>query len=339
MNVKEFAVLFRPSIEGTLKQAVNRSPDRNLDPFYGWLTYHMGWEGEGAGVQAQGKRIRPLMVLLCCLAADGEWKPALPAAAAVELVHNFSLIHDDVEDQGETRHGRPTVWIKAGTAQAINAGDLLFTLAQNAVLNLKETINPQVACEAAFVLNRACQRLTEGQYLDLSYEKVDDLPLDAYFPMVNGKTASLLSACAELGAICAQTTAYRREAFARFGNRLGMAFQAVDDWLGIWGDAALVGKSVESDLVSKKKTLPVLFGLQQKGKFAAHWKNAAVINPEDVPYLAQLLIHEGAQEFTVHEADRLTEEALSALKEACPSENDASLALLELANTLLRRDK
>ena len=339
MKLQEFATLMRPSIEEVLKQAVNRAPDQRLAPFYGWLTYHMGWEEEGAGVQAQGKRIRPLMVLLCCLAADGEWQPALPAAAAVELVHNFSLIHDDVEDQGEMRHGRPTVWVKAGTAQAINAGDLLFTLAQNAVLGLKDTINAQVACEAAFVLNRACQRLTEGQYLDLSYEKMNDLPLDAYFPMVNGKTASLLSACAELGAVCAQVSPQRREAYTRFGNRLGMAFQAVDDWLGIWGDAALVGKSVESDLLSKKKTLPVLFGLQQKGKFADQWRRAVAINPDDVPHLAKLLVEEGAQDFTVREADRLTDEALSALKEACPRESDASLALLELANALLRRDK
>jgi geranylgeranyl diphosphate synthase type I len=188
-------------------------------------------------------------------------------------------------------------------------------------------------------LNRACQRLTEGQYLDLSYEKMDDLPLEAYFPMVQGKTASLLSACAELGAVCAQVSPKRREAFARFGNRLGMAFQAVDDWLGIWGDAALVGKSVESDLVSKKKTLPVLFGLQQKGKFADQWMNTVVIKPDDVPQFARLLIEEGAQDFTVREADRLTEEALSALKEASSRESDASMALLELANALLRRDK
>ncbi len=252
------------------------------------LAYHLGWEGEKAGPEAQGKRIRPTLVLLCAAAAGGEWTRALPAASAVELIHNFSLLHDDIQDQSQLRRGRPAVWTKWGTAQAINAGDTLYTLAFMSLSRLAETTSPSVALQAQNILQAACLKLTQGQYLDLSYETRKNLSLPDYWPMVEGKTAALLAACAELGSLAGGADETAQSAFQTFGFYLGLAFQVLDDYLGLWGDAALTGKSTESDLVAGKKTLPVLYGLNQNGEFAQRWA-AGPIPPEQAAVVAALL--------------------------------------------------
>ena len=300
------------------------------------LTYHMGWEGEGAGSDAQGKRIRPILVLLCAAAAGGEWQKALPAAAAVELIHNFSLIHDDIQDKSEKRRGRETVWIKWGVAQAINAGDLMFTLAFSALNHLRDKLPDEMVLEAFNVLQSTCIQLTGGQHLDLSYENFRSLPIDAYWPMVRGKTASLISCCCELGAITAQATTAQREDFREFGWQIGLAFQVQDDFLGIWGNAEKTGKSTSSDLLTGKKTLPVLYGLSQKGKFADRWLQGA-IDPSEVHQLVRLLELEGAKDFTTKNSDLLTQRALTALERAAGSESGKQ-ALLQMAQMLIFRD-
>src|SRR4030067_283120 len=141
------------------------------------VAYHLGWEGDGAGSDARGKRIRPLLVVLACAAAGGDWGKALPAAAAVELVHNFSLIHDDIQDNSPLRRGRTTVWKHWGIPQAINAGDAMLTLAHLSALRLANTISAEVAIQAATIFQQACLQLTKGQYLDLSYENRRPLSL------------------------------------------------------------------------------------------------------------------------------------------------------------------
>ncbi len=299
------------------------------------LAYHLGWEGDGAGPEARGKRIRPLLVLLTAAAAGGEWARALPAAAAVELVHNFSLIHDDIEDNSPTRHGRSTLWKDWGIAQAINAGDAMFTLAHLATLRLQDTAYSLIALKATNILQNVCLRLTQGQYMDLAYEARGDLSMEAYWPMVSGKTAALLSACTELGALVAETNDITCAAYREFGYSLGLAFQAQDDLLGIWGDAAITGKSAKSDLLSGKKSLPVLFGLSQNSQFAARW-NKGPITPEEVPELAVQLEQEGAYNETQAQATKLTDQALGALEQANP-QGEAGEALRELAMRLLKR--
>ena len=271
----------------------------------------MGWVGEGAGPEARGKRIRPLMVLLTAASAGGEWRRALPAAAAVELVHNFSLIHDDIEDNSPLRRGRATLWTRWGIPQAINAGDAMFTVAHLSLLGLAETASARAALEANRILQKTCLHLTQGQYLDISYEARGDLNLAAYWPMVGGKTAALLAACTELGALAAQAPEARQAAYRQFGWTLGLAFQAQDDLLGIWGDSAVTGKSADSDLVSGKKSLPVLFGLEQNGPFARRWREGP-INGEQVADLARQLEAEGARQYTQERANALTDQALEA---------------------------
>ena len=324
----------RASIEVELKATVDLVGEQQFAELHSMLAYHLGWEGEGVGVEAQGKRIRPLLTLLSADALGTDWNRAVPAAAGVELLHNFSLIHDDIQDQSTARRGRPTVWVRWGIPQAINAGDLMFTLAFQAMMKLEPA---EVALKAAQILSKTCSRLTEGQYLDLSYETRKDLPLELYWLMIAGKTAALLAACCEIGALVAQGDSYQCQAMHDFGFALGLAFQAQDDWLGIWGDVSLTGKSVESDLASGKKTLPVVYALSLNKVFAKRWQKEPKTSQE-VSDLAALLADEGAGEFTQKECDRLTGEALQALEKAGCSE-EGKQTLKELTGQLLRRSR
>jgi geranylgeranyl diphosphate synthase, type I len=324
-----------PVLEEELERSLSEVRRDELEGLYQMFAYHLGWEGEGAGPEARGKRIRPLLLLLTTAAAGGVWERALPAAAAVELIHNFSLIHDDIEDNSPTRRGRPTLWHKWGVAQAINAGDAMFTLAHLSILRLGETSPASTVMQASAILQRTCLHLTEGQYLDISYEARGDLTLDAYWSMVSGKTAALLSACTELGALAAEACEERQESFREFGYYLGLAFQAKDDLLGIWGDSALTGKSAESDLLSGKKSLPVLYGLGQRGAFAQRWESGG-ISEQEVATLAEQLKVEGAYDYVQETVSHLTDRSLQALEKAHP-EGDSGTALFSLADKLLSR--
>jgi geranylgeranyl diphosphate synthase type I len=324
-----------PVIEKELKSAVDRVGGPGFESLHAMMAYHLGWEGEGAGPGASGKRIRPMLVLLTAAAAGGKWEAALPAAAAIELIHNFSLIHDDIEDNSPLRRGRPTLWKLWGTAQAINTGDAMFSLAHLTLLDLEETASPAVALGAARILQETCLSLTQGQHLDFAYESRDDLAETDYWPMINGKTAALLCACADLGALVAGTDQAKRQAYRQFGRSLGLAFQVQDDLLGIWGNTGKTGKSTESDMVAGKKSLPVLYGLGKKGSFAERWRQGP-ITPNEVTGLARQLEVEGARAYAREAASRLTAEALQALQEALP-EGEAGQALVELAEMLLKR--
>lgn len=324
-------------LEELLHHSVNDHSEPDLQQYSSMLAYHLGWEGEGAGEKTRGKRIRPLLVLLTCAAAGGNWRDALPAAAAVELVHNFSLIHDDIQDNSPTRRGRETVWKRWGIAQAINAGDAMLTLAHLAILRLDEVCPPKTTVDAARRLQQACLQLTKGQYLDLHFESMNTLNEDEYWRMVSGKTASLLSACTEIGAIVARVAQSRQHAFRDFGYYLGLAFQAQDDILGIWGDAALTGKSSESDLSARKKSLPVIYGLNHNADFADQWMNGPN-EAEQVRDLAVLLESNGARNYTQEAANQMTAKALTALRNAAPT-GPAGEELSRLAKQLLGREE
>ncbi|MEW5870249.1 MAG: polyprenyl synthetase family protein [Chloroflexota bacterium] len=335
MALQQLTQTLLPAIEEELQRVVATCRQPGLEDMYAILAYHMGWQGQGAGPEARGKRIRPMLVLLTAQAAGGSWQTALPAAAAVELIHNFSLVHDDIQDQSPLRRGRPTVWTQWGVAQAINAGDALYTLAFLALRPLPQAISTERTLRACSVLAETCLLLTQGQYLDLAYEARGDLHVEAYWPMVSGKTSALLAACGALGALSAQAEEAVIDAYRRFGSLVGIAFQVLDDLLGIWGDAALTGKSAESDLLSGKKSLPVLYGLARNGPFAERWKQGGVTATE-VSALAAQLEAEGGRAFTQDWARRYTGQALQALEEAQP-QGEAGAALRELADLLLKR--
>jgi geranylgeranyl diphosphate synthase type I len=225
--------------------------------------------------------------------------------------------------------------VKWGIPQAINTGDVMFTLAFLALQDLTPALPPADVLLASRILQTTCLRLTEGQYLDISYESRPTLPLEAYWPMIGGKTSALLACCCELGALSAGAEESRRAIFREYGYSLGLAFQVLDDWLGIWGDMALTGKSAESDLVSGKKSFPILYALSKEGAFARRWSQGPIA-ADEVSALARILEEEGAAAHTLETAERLTGKAMAALRRAaCNGEALANLE--ELTRALLQR--
>jgi geranylgeranyl diphosphate synthase type I len=302
------------------------------------LRYHLGWVDaafERCDARS-GKRVRPVLCLLSCEGCGGSWEQALPAAAAVELLHNFTLIHDDIEDQDETRRGRPTVWSIWGEAQGINAGDTLFAVSQLAILKLRERGIPAAAVvEATRVFNETCIALTGGQHLDIQFEGRNDVSVEDYLAMIEGKTAGLVSCSCELGALIADAPAPQREHLRAFGWHAGLAFQMLDDILGIWGDSAMTGKPVGADILRGKKTLPLLHGLEQSTELRTLLMRDS-LSDDHVRHARVLLEEAGSREYTEQLAERHHEAALTALRRANLRE-PAAQALRELAEKLLNR--
>lgn len=336
MDLNGYMAIMRPAIENELEAAVNLSSKVDDPDMLEMVRYHMGWSGAKAVKEAQGKRIRPILLLLTVVVTKGDWKKALPAAAGVELLHNFSLVHDDIEDASDLRHGRPTLWKKWGAPLAINTGDAIYSMAYQSILQLDQYFPAEVCNKAVKILVGACQELTYGQHLDISFEKALDLDLEGYWPMVRGKTGALLAACSQLGGLLSGVNQERLEHLQQFGYSLGYAFQILDDILGIWGEETLIGKSAESDLVSGKKTLPILYGLKMNGEFADLWKRGSVAH-EDAKKAADLLESDGAKAFAIEQANHYTNLAIYHIDAAIPNQL-ASKPLKELADLLLRRN-
>jgi len=331
-----FSETLLSAIETELKAQVARLDESYTADYHEMLSYHMGWSGEGAGAKARGKRIRPLLLLLSASASGGDWEKALPAAAAIELIHNFSLLHDDIQDNSETRRGRPTVWKKWGVAQAINAGDGLFISANLSMTRLGEIFPADVVLKGARKLQETCLNLTRGQHLDISYEKRAEIELGDYWQMIAWKTAALLSTSTELGAMLGGADEKLSFTYREYGHYLGLAFQVQDDVLGIWGNETQTGKSVASDLLEGKKSLPVLYGLAKEGKFAERWRKGA-LKEEDVPDMARLLEVEGARLLAQEQADQMTLLALHSLRMVNP-QGEAGDILFDLTERLLGRE-
>lgn len=340
--IEEILSHYLPPIEAEMRRVLNLPGDL-LAGHYGMLRYHMGWVDQHLQpVQVNsGKRVRPVLVLLACEATGSPADQALPAAAAVELLHNFSLIHDDIEDDSSTRRHRPTVWALWGRPQAINAGDAMFTLARTALTGLIASgLSAERTLEAFHIFDETCLRLTEGQYLDMSFENQMDVTVDAYLTMIAGKTAALVGASLELGALIGGSESDQRQHLAEFGRNLGLAFQIQDDILGIWGDEALTGKSAESDILTRKKSLPVIYALRspEVGPALAR-RYTQSMDIADIPEVLELLLRAGARQYTEQMAQQATDRALEALQASgvLSEGNRAGLALLELAKALLER--
>ena len=333
MSLEHYFAHYLPQIENEMKLIVGQAEDATYAAFYGMLHYHLGWmDAQFAPSSiAAGKHIRPMVCLLACEAAGGDPQTALPAAAAVELLHNFSLIHDDVEDRSDTRRGRSTLWKVWGVPQAINSGDALYTMAHMAFRRLADYGVPlDRHIQARNRFDRTCLRLTQGQFLDMSFESRSDVTAAEYLEMIDGKTAALVSGAAAIGAIIAGGQAVDR--YAEFGRELGLAFQIEDDRLGIWGDPEVTGKSSASDIVSRKKSLPLLYGLARSEELRALYAAPDI----DVPRVVNLLEQIGAKEDTEKAAHECTQKAMAALDAAKP-QGEAGESLRELAHSLLGR--
>ncbi|MDQ7905764.1 polyprenyl synthetase family protein [Phytohabitans sp. ZYX-F-186] len=277
--------------------------------------YHLGWttpDGELAAVEG-GKAVRPALALLSARAAGAPAEVGLPGAVAVELVHNFSLLHDDVMDGDTLRRHRRTVWAVWGVPSAILTGDALLALAQEVLL---ESGSPNAAA-AGTLLATATRDLVRGQVQDLAFEQRTAVPLDECLDMVAGKTGALLSASASIGAVLAGAPAGTTAALATFGAQVGIAFQVVDDLLGIWGDPAVTGKPVYSDLRSRKKTLPMTYAASQPGaageRLAAWLAGTDPVDEAALPEVAAMVEAAGGRDWATEEARRRMELAESAL--------------------------
>lgn len=274
--------------------ALHAAVDRLAPSMRRVAAYHFGWLDEAGNPNGAGggKALRPALALLSVQAAGATARRGLPAAVAVELVHNFSLLHDDIMDGDRERRHRPTAWTVYGSSPAILAGDALVTLAQEALL---EDGSPG-GYWAARCLSAATQRLIAGQAADLEFEDRVDVTLDECVTMASDKTAALLACSSSVGAMLVNAPAGLASGLAGYGAHLGLAFQLIDDLLGIWGSPEVTGKPVLSDLRARKKSLPVVAAL-----------NA------DVPAAARLgdLLHQASPlgEDELHEAAALVGEA------------------------------
>ena len=319
------------------------SPRAEGLPLYRMMAYHMGWlDDQGETIHAGvSERIHSTICVLACEALGGELPNALPAAAALELVHNFSLIHNDIQSGSPERYHRPTVWWVWGPAQGINAGDGMHALARLSLLRQTEKGMPyEQALRAVATLDTACLRLCEGQYLDLTYQERVDISQDAYFQMVEGKTAALLSCAAELGAQMASADEGAVQAMALYGRKLGLAFQIRDDILDLWGDGT-TETPLAGDILNKRKSLPIVYALQnatgaeKRALGDVYFKR--VMDPEDIEKVVEVLDRLGAREFSEEMADTLCQEAIKALDEAGSSSQGID-ELAGLANFLVTGD-
>ena len=330
--------------------AVNRelrklvqAPDRTYASYYGMLQYHLGWvDADFNAVDVDpGKRLRPLLSLLSCEAVSGEWEPALPVAVAIELAHNFSLIHDDIEDRSDARRGRPAVWKVWGLAQGLNAGDGMFVLARLALDRLRHQglpVEKRTALNTIF--DEATLALCQGQFLDLGFESRLDVTVDEYLEMIRGKTAALISAATRLGAMVRTDNPGLLGPLARFGENVGLSFQIADDILGIWGDPSITGKSAATDVLAKKKSLPAIFGLTHRevGPRLRQIYGQETLREQDVEQVLGLLDAAGAREYAQEKADGFRTAALAALDET-GLKNRPTDQLREIAQRMTRRDR
>ena len=248
--------------ETEILSLIAEAEDARTTQLYAMVRYHLGLDRDGP----RGKRIRPLLGLLAYRSITGEHERALPGAAAVELGHNFSLVHDDIEDRDVERRHRAALWTVYGIPQAINTGDTLFTLSRIALHRLSGLGFSDARVLALMRLyDETCLALSEGQFMDI-WTAENDVPMsvDFYFDMIGRKTAALIAASVQAGAMLATEDHEVIEAYRRFGWALGLAFQLNDDLLGIWGDEQATGKE-PSDIAKKKKTLPVIYALEHAG--------------------------------------------------------------------------
>lgn len=327
---------YLPIIEEELQVFLNAFEFDQSPELKNILTYHMGWGKSKDDTGSHGKRIRPLLMLLCAGALDDDILPIMPAAVSVELLHNFTLIHDDIEDHSPMRHGRATLWKRWGVGQAINAGDALFSIAQISMLDLRKTCGELIAVQAANSLNQACLKLTSGQHLDLSFEEKEDIGIDNYLDMIQGKTAALIGLGTSLSGLITGQSKAVQDALFSFGESLGMAFQIQDDALGIWGNPDITGKSTASDILSHKKSLPILYGLDHQPEFNALWQKEA-LTPEEIDHMSDLLEACGAKAFVQSKAEVYSKKAFNSLADIFPKKNKHVNALYELTKNLLNR--
>jgi geranylgeranyl diphosphate synthase, type I len=331
ISAAEIVAWARDLVDPALRMAVRRLPAETAE----LAGYHLGWQsGPGGG----GKAIRPALAFLSAEAVGGTAASAIDAAVAVELVHNFSLLHDDVMDGDRTRRHRPTAWVVFGIPAAILAGDALLVLATQV---LAESDGPLAGHGPAW-LGEALLTLVEGQCADLTLAGRDDVGLADCLAMASGKTGALLGAACALGAFAGGGSPEQSATLRQFGEHLGLALQLVDDLLGIWGDPRVTGKPVRADLAARKKSLPVVAALTSGGpaarELAERYATPQPLGEAGALAVAGLIERAGGRAWAQAEARRQLGAALACLAEARP-EQAAAGRLTRIAHMVTDRDR
>jgi geranylgeranyl diphosphate synthase type I len=328
--------------------ALRAAVGRLAPPMDNVAAYHFGWidaagrPADGAG----GKAVRPALAVVSAEAAGAAPETGVPGAVAVELVHNFSLLHDDLMDGDEQRRHRDTVWKVHGPAQAILVGDALFALANEVLL----TDGGPHACRAARRLTAAARRLIDGQAQDIGFEHRERVSVAECLEMEGNKTGALIACAASIGAVLGGADDAQADALERYGHHLGLAFQAVDDLLGIWGDFRATGKQSWSDLRQRKKSLPVVAALAAEGPAAERLTGLLTADAKKSPeefedfdeaefaMRAELIEEAGGRAWTAAEARRQHDTAVAALDGlAMPAQ--ARAQLVALADFIVVRER
>ena len=313
--------------EAEIRRVIDAAEDPRTTELYGWVRYHMGLDGAAK----RGKRLRPLLGLLAYQSIAGEHQRALPGAAAVEMGHNFSLVHDDIQDESPERRHRAALWTFIGTPQAINTGDALFTLSRMALHRLSDLgFSAQKVLDLMRLYDETCLALCEGQFLDIRNAGRHEWPtVDEYFDMIGRKTAALIAGSVQAGAMLATDDAAIVGAYRSFGWALGLAFQLNDDLLGIWGDEAVTGKEA-SDIHERKKTLPLIHALEQGSPADRRRLHTILDTTPDVAAQAEaigILERSGSQAFTRERARFHRDEAIAQLEAAGVVDGEAMTRL------------
>lgn len=332
-----------PWLDAEMEAALS-SASQDLE-LYAWSRYHLGWNDERLRPMPEadrrkhgGKRLRGVLTVLSAEAMGGAGRLAAPAGAAVELIHNFSLVHDDVEDNDAERRHRPTVWKLWGVPHAINVGSNMQAMVDVAVLRLAESFPAEKVVDAFRIITRAVVLMTEGQFLDMSAEDKHEMSEAEYFRMTGGKTAALIEGALRVGAILGTGDAPRSEAMAQFGRGFGLAFQCRDDYLGIWGDPARTGKPVGSDIIQGKRSLPVVHALSAApAGTPAGDRLRTALRERSVDDVLEVFESVGTARWVAARVEEHTTAALDALARARGA-SPYSEAIREIAEYALGRD-
>ncbi|HEY4036069.1 MAG TPA: polyprenyl synthetase family protein [Ktedonobacteraceae bacterium] len=308
-TLQRYQYLIDTALRQAIDKASNASSTPALDAYYGQMRYHLGWvDASLAPINSNtGKLLRPILLLLAYEAA-GAWglantdladtthiQRALPVAVAIELIHNFTLIHDDIEDGDTERRHRPTLWKLWGVPQAINTGDGMFALSRQTLWDtLDNGVESALVARLGTIFDRTVQTIAEGQYLDISFETRQDISVAMYADMIRRKTAALMSGAAKMGALLGTRDQETIERLRAFGQAIGIAFQVRDDILGVWASISELGKTAAGDIYRRKKSLPILHALEHASEqdqqvLRTLYQREAAITPEQLGTILTIL--------------------------------------------------
>ena len=332
---------YRANISRSLRDSLSQQ----YSDVYDMLRYYMGWVDEnGRPHEAmEGKALRPTLCLFACEAVGGALEMAMPSAVALEFIHNFSLIHDDIQDRDEIRHNRKTLWAVWGDPKALVAGNVLRVVADECLHQLLDSgLDYDRALAAGTLLTEAYLEMIEGQYLDLQFEGRHDISMSDYLNMISRKTGALIRCSLNLGAVVGAQEQGVGDAFKESGRAMGYVFQIIDDVLGVWGDEETTGKPVGADIRRKKNSYPVVYTMgtakDKDQKMLNEIYEKDELDDSDVDSVLAVMDRLDVKNQAQQEAEKYANVALESLAPVELS-REARQEVEDLAHFLLVRDR